>query len=132
MVAGFVAHRERLHARRNSTVTHHKLLGCVIEQRMAARLRFQKQCKSGIAANIDPFDRIHLDGDIQWHWYRSGFANAVDRLRWSLSRESPVRRKKSYRRSAHTTSAVKALTMWRGSLPGVTTMTSKRMAALAY
>jgi hypothetical protein len=34
---------------------------------MAARLRFQEQGKGGIAANVDPLDRIHLDGDVQGH-----------------------------------------------------------------
>ena len=67
MIAGLVAHRERLDARRNIAVAHHQLIGRVIEQRMAARLRLQQQGKSGIAANVDPLDRIHLDSDIQWH-----------------------------------------------------------------
>jgi hypothetical protein len=67
MVAGFVAHRDRPYARRNLAVTQHQLFGRVIGERMAARLRFQKQGKSGIAANIDPFDWIHLNGDIQGH-----------------------------------------------------------------
>jgi hypothetical protein len=34
---------------------------------MAARLRFQEQGERRIAANIDPLDWIHLDGDVQAH-----------------------------------------------------------------
>ncbi len=34
---------------------------------MAAGLGFQHQREGGIAADIDPLDRVHLDGDIQGH-----------------------------------------------------------------
>ena len=34
---------------------------------MAPRLRFQRQRKSGIAADIDPLDRVHLDCDGKRH-----------------------------------------------------------------
>ena len=34
---------------------------------MAPLLRFQQQRKSGIAADIDPLDRVHLHGDFQAH-----------------------------------------------------------------
>jgi hypothetical protein len=43
---------------------HHQLIGHVVGQPMAARLRFQEQGKSRIAANIDPLNGIHLYGDI--------------------------------------------------------------------
>jgi hypothetical protein len=34
---------------------------------VAAPLRFQKQRKGRISADIDPLDRVHLYGDIQRH-----------------------------------------------------------------
>jgi len=44
-----------------------KIARPVIEQAMAAVLRFQRQGKIGIAADIDFLDRVHLDRDGQRH-----------------------------------------------------------------
>jgi hypothetical protein len=37
---------------------------------VAALLRFEQQSEGGIAADVDPLDRVHLAGDAQgqeWH-----------------------------------------------------------------
>jgi hypothetical protein len=39
---------------------------------MAAFLRFQEQRKGRIAADVDALDRVHLDGDIEFHAAISG------------------------------------------------------------
>ena len=44
-----------------------ELLRQVVEQRMAARLRLERQRESGIGINVDALDRIHLDGDGEAH-----------------------------------------------------------------
>ena len=67
MVAGLVAHIERLHGREYPVAALGELVGGVIGQLVAAGLGFQHQCEGGIAADIDPLDRVHLDGDIQGH-----------------------------------------------------------------
>ena len=67
MVADDIAHDERPHRGRDFTVPHGELGGRVIGQRIGAVLRFQQQRECRVAADVDPFDRIHLDGDIQAH-----------------------------------------------------------------
>ena len=67
VIAELVAHIERLHGREHAVAALGELVGGVIGQLVAARLRFQQQREGGIAADIDPLDRVHLDGDIQGH-----------------------------------------------------------------
>ena len=67
MIAARVAHRKRTDARRHLAIAKRQVARAVIEQRMAPRLRFQRQRKSGIAADIDPLDRVHLDCDGKRH-----------------------------------------------------------------
>ena len=59
---------------------------------MAALLRLQQQREGRIAANVDPFDRVHLDGYIEFHgMFRCGLlllfymlaSNAADKCRGS-------------------------------------------------
>ena len=67
MIAGDIAHRERLHRGRHLAVAQRQPVRRVIGQRMLAPLRFQQQRQRRIATDIDSFDRIHLHGDVQGH-----------------------------------------------------------------
>ena len=67
MIALHRAHSQRAHMRRHLAVAEGQIARAVIEQAMAARLRFQRQRESGIAADIDLLDRVHLDRDGQGH-----------------------------------------------------------------
>jgi hypothetical protein len=69
MVAGGIAHLQRPHRRRDLVVALHQPVGRVIAERMAAALRLQQQRKRRIAADVDPFDRVHLHGDVQAHGF---------------------------------------------------------------
>ena len=55
------------HARRHHAVAEGQIARAVIEKRMAARLRFQRQREGGIAGDIDLLDRVHLDRDGKRH-----------------------------------------------------------------
>jgi hypothetical protein len=48
-------------------VAHREAVDGVEQQRVAPRLRFQQQGEGGIALDVDPLDRVHLDGDGEWH-----------------------------------------------------------------
>jgi hypothetical protein len=65
MIAGLVAHAERLNAGEDFAFGQRELVGRIISERVAAALGFQQQRKRGIARDLDPLDRIHLDGDFQ-------------------------------------------------------------------
>ena len=65
VVADLVAHLERLHGGEHLVAGMRQPVGRVIGQRVPARLRFQQQREGGIAADVDPLDRVHLDGDFQ-------------------------------------------------------------------
>ena len=67
MIAFDGAHVQRPHPRRHLVFAEGEIARPVIEQAMAALLRFQRQGESGIAADIDPLDRVHLDRDGQRH-----------------------------------------------------------------
>ena len=67
MIALHGAHVQRAHMRRHLAVAEGQIARPVIEQAMAALLRFQRQGKGGIAADVDLLDRVHLDRDGQCH-----------------------------------------------------------------
>ena len=67
MIAGLVAHGEHLDRRHQLLAAQRQLVRRVIGQPVAALLRFQQQRKGRIAADVDARDRVHLDGDIQFH-----------------------------------------------------------------
>ena len=67
MVALLVAHRERPHGRKQRAVAQRHPVGRVIGELVAARLRFEQEGEGRIAADIDPLDRVHLDGDEERH-----------------------------------------------------------------
>ena len=50
-----------------SLAPQREFVGRVIGQPMAALLRLQQQREGGIAADVDARDRVHLDGDVQFH-----------------------------------------------------------------
>ena len=68
MIAGLVAHGQRLHRRHQFLAAQRELVRRVIGKRVAALLRFQQQREGRIAADVDARDGVHLDGDIQFHW----------------------------------------------------------------
>ena len=71
MVAGDVAHGERLDGGKDTGVEQRQPVGRVIRERVAALLRFQQQGEGGIALDVDPLDRIHLHRDIESHEFPS-------------------------------------------------------------
>ena len=75
VIAGLVAHLERLHRREHPRIAQREPVRGVIGDAVAALLRFQQQGEGGVAPDIDPLDRIHLHGDSQAH--RSPGANGV-------------------------------------------------------
>jgi hypothetical protein len=56
-----------LHPGENPILHLRQLVRRVIAEPMPARLRLQQHREGGIAADIDPLDRVHLHGDIQRH-----------------------------------------------------------------
>jgi hypothetical protein len=77
VIAGLVAHLERLHRREHPRIAQREPVRGVIGDVVAALLRFQQQGEGGVALDIDPFDRIHLHGDSQAH--RSPGTSGVSR-----------------------------------------------------
>jgi len=67
VIARLVAHAERLHMSDNIVAAQRQFVGREIRQRVAAPLRLQEQRECRIAANVDPRDGVHLDGDVQYH-----------------------------------------------------------------
>ena len=77
MIADLVAHGQRLHWRHQLLATQRELVRRVIGNRMAALLRLQQQRKGRIAADVDPRDGVHLDGDIQFHGVGPGLEGVI-------------------------------------------------------
>src|SRR4051812_10132646 len=67
MIALDRAHMQRAHPRRHTVLAEGEIARAIIEQTMSAPLPFQRQRESGIAADIDPLDWVHLDSDSQGH-----------------------------------------------------------------
>src|ERR1700681_1063183 len=67
MVAFVVAHCERPHGGKNLVAAQRQAVRRVVRKLVIAPLCFQQQCKRGVAADIDPLDRIHLYGDFLAH-----------------------------------------------------------------
>ena len=67
MVAVLVANLERLYRRDHVGPPQRQPVGRVICDRVAAFLRLQQQRETGIAADVDPLDRVHLYGNAQAH-----------------------------------------------------------------
>ena len=67
VIAGLVAHGEKLDRRHQLLALQRELVGRVVGQPVAALLRFQQQREGRIAADVDARDGVHLDGDVQFH-----------------------------------------------------------------
>src|ERR1043166_548665 len=67
MIAPLVAHFERPGARHHGAVAEGEIARTIIGERVAARLRFQRQRESRIAGDVNPLDRVHLDGNAKRH-----------------------------------------------------------------
>jgi hypothetical protein len=65
VVALVVADLHRLHRSVDLAVDKGEPVRRVIGNRMFPALRFQQQCEGRIAADVDPFDRVHLNGDVK-------------------------------------------------------------------
>ena len=59
--------REGAHLRIGPAVAHRELMGLVIEEPVAARLRLQTEGEGRIRVDVDVLDGIHLDGDGKAH-----------------------------------------------------------------
>ena len=99
MVAVRVAHLERLHRREHPAVQQREPVGRVIGDRMAALLRFQQQREGGIAADVDPLDRVHLHGDVQAS--STGVHTAIGEGRHVASKAAGIWRGMPRRRHQH-------------------------------
>jgi hypothetical protein len=69
MVARDVSHAERLDLGENPSIEQSEPVRRVISQLVAAFLGFQEQGECRVAFDVDPLDRIHLNGDFQAHDY---------------------------------------------------------------
>ena len=67
MIALLVADRDPLDRRAHAAVAHGETIGRVVVLRVAAALALQHQGKRRIAADVDPRDVVHLEGDFQRH-----------------------------------------------------------------
>ncbi len=64
MVALIIAYRQWAHHREHLAIDERHPIGRVVENFMSPHLGFQEQRKGRIATDIDPLDRVHLNGDI--------------------------------------------------------------------
>ncbi len=69
VVALVLAHRDRLDGRPDMPIAHCQTVGCVVIEEMAALLGLEHQRKGRIAADDDPRDMVHLDGDFEGHLF---------------------------------------------------------------
>ena len=67
MVADRVAHGERRHRGDHLAAAQRQPVRRVVGDGVAPPLRLQQQRKGGIAADVDPLDRVHLHGDLEAH-----------------------------------------------------------------
>ena len=67
MRADLVVDLERLAARQQPIAVQREVGRRVVEEVVPALLRFEQDRERGIAADVDPLDRVHLAGDAQGH-----------------------------------------------------------------
>jgi hypothetical protein len=67
VIAHNIAHFDRLDGGKYLRSALGQLRRAVIAQPVTALLRFEQQSEGRIAADVDPVDRVHLNGDIQNH-----------------------------------------------------------------
>ena len=67
VVALPAAHLDRPAAGGDPALVERQPVGGVVEQPVPARLRLLHDPEGGIGGDVDPLDRIHLDGDVQGH-----------------------------------------------------------------
>ncbi len=65
--ADLVLDMQRLAAREQAVAVQAEVGRRVVEHVVPAPLRFQQDRERGIAADVDPLDRVHLAGDAQGH-----------------------------------------------------------------
>ena len=65
MRARLIGHFKSVQAGADFAVQHDQRIRRVIIKRMAARLRLQRQRKTGVADNVNIGNRVHLNGDFQ-------------------------------------------------------------------
>ena len=67
VIADHPLHRHRMRARPDPAVAIVQVLRAVMEQPVAARLCGQHQREGRIARDVQALERVHLDGDGEWH-----------------------------------------------------------------
>ncbi|MCY1544178.1 hypothetical protein D9M68_800390 [compost metagenome] len=67
LALGLVEYGDRRRQGRNDIAAQGQRIGRVMQQFVAARLRFQHHGERGIAARIDGGDMVHLDRDFELH-----------------------------------------------------------------
>ena len=67
VIAQLAAHPHRLRLGVEPPVAEDEIVGFIVEQSMAAHLRFHCQHESGIGIDVDAGNVIHLDGDGEAH-----------------------------------------------------------------
>jgi len=67
VAALLVAHGKRLQRGEDAAALHGEAVGRVVEQAVAATLRFETERKGGVAGDGDRRDVVHLDGDVERH-----------------------------------------------------------------
>jgi hypothetical protein len=58
---------QRPHCRKHLPAAQRQPVRRVVGDLVVASLRLQEKRESGIAADVDPLDRVHLHGDFQAH-----------------------------------------------------------------
>jgi hypothetical protein len=78
MAARLAPHLDRPAARRHPPVVERQPVGGVVEEPVPAGLRLLHDPEGRVGGDVDPLDRIHLDGDLQAHALpRLGLSRAV-------------------------------------------------------
>ncbi len=112
MVAGEVAHLDRLDARLDAALAHREPVGRVVEKRVAAPLRFEHQREGRVAGDLELGDVVRLDRDVERH---SGLSLA----RFALAARGDKRNHKTLLKPGR-----KASGRWCGSRHGCTSTMS--------
>jgi hypothetical protein len=67
MRAVLILDRQALATRQKSIAMQREIGRCVIENVVPALLRFEQQRESRVADDVDPVDRVHLNGNAKGH-----------------------------------------------------------------